>query len=1068
MAKFFVNRPIVAMVISIVIILLGLVALQRLPIAQYPDIVPPMIQVSTLFIGASAADVEASVAAPLEQAINGVQDMIYMKSINANDGTLMLQVSFDVGTDLDNANVLTQNCVQQAVPGLPQSVKNYGVSVKKSLAFPLLVITLHSPKGSFDNNFLSNYAAINVNDRLSRIKGVGQVILYGGSDYSMRIWVKPDRLAKLGLTINDIGNAIQQQNAVTPGGMIGGPPAPKGTEYTYVVRTKGRLLEAEEFGEIILRSNSDGSQVKLKDVARIELGTMLYNATGRLNGQPAAVIVLYQLPGTNALQVARDVKAAMADMSQRFPPDVEYLVSLDTTLAVKKGIDEIVKTLFEALLLVILVVFLFLQNWRATLIPLITVPVSLIGTFMAFPLLGFSVNVLSLLGLVLAIGIVVDDAIVVVEAVMHHIEEGMSPKEATLKAMQEVSGPVVAIALVLTAVFIPVTFIGGITGRLYQQFAITIAISVLISAFNALTLSPALSALLLKPSSGKKTLLSPLYDRFNSIFGRVTDSYISFAGILVRKAARSVIFVAILLVLILIMGKTLPTGFVPEEDQGYVLVNVQLPDAASLERTDAVCRKVEAMLKANPAVETYTTVTGYSFLSQAIASNTGLFFVQLKDWDERKGIRERAQIMSLLLCKDFWEQVPEATVFAFGPPAIPGLGTGAGFTMELQDRSGNTPEYLGEWTQKFVDACSKRPELQNVMTAYRADVPQLYAEINRAKVLKMGIQLKDVNNTLGAFLGGAYIDDFNRFGRVYKVFVQADGDYRTRPEDLRLFQVRSLKGEKVPLSTLVTMKPTSGPEITNRFNLYRTAEINGMPAEGYSSDEALEVLEQVAKEVLPPGMSYEWANMSYQEKKASGTGAVVFVLALVMVFLILAAQYESWTLPFSVLLGTPFAAFGAFGGLWVAKHALPSVIGASYVNNVFAQIGLVMLIGLAAKNAILIVEFARVKFHEGVPLVDAALQAAHLRFRPILMTAFAFILGVFPLVIASGAGAEARKVMGLAVFTGMLAATILGVNLIPVLFVLVERLTGGEKGHASEGGAQTETLPGEPPKKGGH
>jgi HAE1 family hydrophobic/amphiphilic exporter-1 len=1056
------------MVLSIVIVLLGLVALSRLPVAQYPDIVPPMVQVTTMFIGASATDVEASVATPLEQTINGVEDMIYMKSINANDGTITLQVSFEVGTDLDNANLLTQNRVSQALPGLPSSVKDFGVTVTKSLAFPLLVITLYSPEGTYDNNFLSNYSSINVIDTLSRIKGVGQVLLYGGSDYSMRIWVKPDKLAKLGLTINDLGNAIQQQNVITPGGQIGGPPTPKGTQFTYVVRTKGRLLEASEFENIVLKSNEDGSQVFMKDVARIELGTMLYNATGRLNGQPAAVLVLYQLPGTNALQVANDVKRTMEELDRRFPPDMKYLVSLDTTLAVKEGIKEIVKTLFAALVLVILVVFVFLQNWRATLIPLIAVPVSLVGTFMVFPLLGFSVNVLSLLGLVLAIGIVVDDAIVVVEAVMHHIEEGMSPRDATIRAMEEVSGPVVAIAFVLTAVFIPVTFIGGITGRLYQQFAITIAISVLISAFNALTLSPALSALLLKPSSGKRTFLTPFYDRFNRVFGKVTANYVSFAGILTRKAGRSVVFVAVLLVLIFLMGKTLPMGFLPEEDQGYILINVQLPDAASLERTDAVSRKVEAMLKANKAVDTYTTVTGYSFLSGAIASNTALFFVQLKDWGDRTGIRERADILSLLLCKDFWVEVPEATVYAFGPPAIPGLGTGAGFTMELQDRSGNTPEWLDEQAQKFLDAAGKRPELTQVMSVYRAKVPQVYADVDTQKALKMGVQLKDLNNTLAAFLGGAYINDFNRFGRVYKVFVQAEGEYRTKPEDLKLFMVKSLHNEMVPLSTLVTLKPASGPEVTNRFNLYRSVEINGLPAEGYSSEQALDALEEVAREVLPSSMSYEWSNMSYQEKKASGTGTVVFVLALVMVFLILAAQYESWSLPFSVLLGTPFAAFGAFAGLWLARHILPSVFGASYVNNVFAQIGLVMLVGLAAKNAILIVEFARVKFHEGVPLVDAALQAAHLRFRPILMTSFAFILGVFPLVIASGAGAEARKVMGLAVFTGLLFATVLGVNLIPVLFVLVERVAGGEKKRPAPAGPPAETLPGAPPKEGGH
>jgi HAE1 family hydrophobic/amphiphilic exporter-1 len=630
--------------------------------------------------------------------------------------------------------------------------------------------------------------------------------------------------------------------------------------------------------------------------------------------------------------------------------------------------------------------------------------------------------------------------------------------------MEEVSSPVVAIALVLAAVFIPVTFIGGITGRLYQQFAITIAISVLISAFNALTLSPALAAMLLKPSGGRRTFMTPFYEKFNHYFGKLTSGYLGFAGILTRKAMRSVVFVVVILVLVVLMGKSLPGGFVPGEDQGYLLIDLSLPDAASLERTDAVCRKVEAMLKANKAVDTYTTVTCYSFMSQAIASNTALFFVQLKDWGERKSIKERADILSLLMCLDFWKDVPEATIYAFGPPAIPGLGMGAGFTMELQDRGGNPPEYLAEWTDKFVEACKKRPELQQIMATYRAKVPQLYAEVDRDKAVKMGVRLQDLNNTLGAFLGGAYINDFNRFGRVYRVFVQAEGDYRTKPEDLRLFMVRSLTtGEAVPLNTLVTMKPTSGPEVTNRYNMYRSSEINGLEGEGYSSEQALKALEEVAKEVLPPEMGYEWSNMSYQEVKAAGTGGVVFVLALVMVFLILAAQYESWSLPFSVLLGTPFAAFGAFGGIWLVRQVLPSVLNGSYVLNVFAQIGLIMLIGLAAKNAILIVEFARVKYRQGVPLEEAALQAAHLRFRPILMTSFAFIMGVAPLVIASGAGAEARKVMGLVVFCGLLCATILGVNLIPVLFVLVERFSGGKKGEP----APQETLPGEPPKEGG-
>ncbi len=635
MAEFFINRPIVAMVISIIMVLLGLVAMSSLPISQYPEIVPPMVQVTTTFVGASATDVEASVATPLEQKMNGVENSIYMKSTNANDGTLTLKVSFDVGTNLDTANVLTQNRVSEATPMLPQAVKNYGVSVKKSLSFPLLVLTLSSPKGSYDNNFLSNYASINVVDSLARIPGVGQVNLLGGSDYAMRIWLRPDRIAKLGITVPDIVNAINQQNQLSPAGQIGGAPAAPDTEYTYTVRTQGRLLTAEQFADIIIRSNPDGTQVLLKDVARIELGTQLYNSIGRLDGQPAAVITLFQIPGTNALEVAERVKATMSELSERFPNDLEYGVSLDTTLPVSEGITEIVHTLFEAIALVILVVFIFLQNWRATLIPLLTVPVSLIGAFMFFPLLGFSINVLSLLGLVLAIGIVVDDAIVVVEAVMHHIEQGMAPKDATRQAMKEVSGPVVAIALILTAVFVPVGFIPGITGSFYQQFAITIAISVLLSAFNALTLSPALAAMMLKPTHGQRSFMTPFYDRFNRLFGRGTDSYVSFTGILIRKSARSLLFIVMLSGLTVFLVGRIPAGFVPEEDQGYLLVNAMLPDASSLQRSDEVMKKVESVLAGNDAIEAYVTITGYSLITGAYSSNMGFFFVQLKEWGER-------------------------------------------------------------------------------------------------------------------------------------------------------------------------------------------------------------------------------------------------------------------------------------------------------------------------------------------------------------------------------------------------------------------------------------------------
>jgi HAE1 family hydrophobic/amphiphilic exporter-1 len=1036
MAEFFINRPIVAMVISIVMVLLGVVAVQGLPVSQYPEITPPEILIEGTYTGADAVTVEQSVATPLEQQLNGVENSIYMKSVNSNDGKSQVRVAFEVGTDLDIANVLVQNRVAQAEPFLPEDVKRLGVTVKKSLSFPLMLVSLRSPQGGFDNNFLSNYATINVTDRIARISGVGQVNLFGGSDYAMRIWVRPDQLAKLRVTVPDIVNAVKQQNAVVPAGQVGGQPAPPGTELTYTVSTKGRLTTPEEFGEIVIRANPDGSLLRLKDVARLELGSQLYNMVGRLDGAPAAVIAIYQTPGSNALQVADSIRATMDEIAEDFPADIDYSISLDTTLAVREGISEIVSTLLEAVALVILVVFVFLQNWRATLIPLLTVPVSLIGAFMVFPLLGFSVNVLSLLGLVLAIGIVVDDAIVVVEAVMHHIEHGMSPKDATRQAMKEVSGPVIAMTLILMAVFVPVAFVPGITGRLYQQFAITIAISVGFSAINALTLSPALAAMLLKPAGGKRGQLAPFYDGFNRIFGRFTEGYTGVAGVLARKAARSVVLVLVVTGLAGFLALRVPAGFVPEEDQGYLLVNAQLPDAAALGRTDEVARRIEAILGAAEGIESYTTVLGYSLLSSSSASNNAFFFVQLKEWSERGGAGQDAAGLVRRLNAQF-AGIPEAVIFAFGPPSIPGLGTGSGFSLMLQDRSGNTPAYLQEQSMRFLQATSQRPEIAQAFTTFSAAVPQVFVSVDREKVLKQGVAIGDVNTSLGANLGGTYVNDFNRFGRLYKVYVQAEPEFRATPEDIGQLFVRNAGGDMVPLSTLVAISEGAGPGYTNRFNLFRAAEITGAPAPGYSSADALRALEETAAEVLPAGMGIAWNAVSYQEKAAEGSSAVVFAFALLMVFLILAAQYESWTLPFSVLLGTPFAAFGAFLGLWLCRWVSPS-----YVNNVFAQIGLVLLIGLAAKNAILIVEFARMKVHEGKPLVEAALEAAQLRFRPILMTAFAFILGVVPLVIASGAGAEARKVMGMAVFAGMSIATALGVLLIPALFVLVEKISG--------------------------
>jgi HAE1 family hydrophobic/amphiphilic exporter-1 len=1034
MANFFIRRPIVAMVISIVMVLVGIIVMRGLPIAQFPDIVPPMINVTTSYIGASSLDVEQSVATPLEQQVNGVENMIYMKSINGNDGTLTLQVSFDVGSNLDMSNVLTQNRVSQATAFLPGSVKNYGVTVKKSLVFPLILITLKSPEGQYDNNFLSNYASININDRISRTQGVGDVKLFGGSDYAMRIWVKPDILGKLGLTVPDLVKAVQDQSVISPAGQIGGPPAPDGTDFTYTVKTQGRMLNEQEFGEIIVRTNPDGSQLRMKDVARIELGTLLYNQIGRNNGKPAATIAVFQLPGSNAIDVAENLKETMNELSKNFPPGMIHEITLDTTLPIEESITEIVHTLLEAVLLVIIVVFIFLQNWRATLIPLLTVPVSLISTFIVFPMLGFSINTLSLLGMVLAIGIVVDDAIVVVEAVMHHIERGMNPKDATVQAMKEVSGPVIAIALILAAVFVPVAFMGGITGLLYQQFAITIAISVLFSAFNALTLSPALAAMLLKPAGGKKSPLDKFYKWFNKHFDRFTGSYLSFTGILVRKVSRSMIFIGIILVLTVLLFKGVPGGFVPEEDNGYFLINVQLPDASSLQRTDIVCKKIEDILSKTKGIDNYTTIAGFSLISGVASSNNAFFFVSMKPWGERTETEQRSFETIESLNKIISAEVPEAFVAVFGPPAIQGLGTGAGFTFMLQDRSGNTPQQLAAQVNSFITEAKKRPEIGRISTLFRPSVPQIYAEVNRDKVLKQGVTIADVNTTLGSLLGSNYINDFNRFGRVYKVYLSAEGDYRNESWDLGQYFVRNNNGSMVPLNTLVTMKPSNGPEYTNRFNLFRSAELTGIPSPGYTSAQAITALEEVAAKVLTQGYGYDWANMSYQEVKAAGSGATVFIFALLFVFLILAAQYESWTLPLSVLLGVPFAVFGGMLGLFAARF-----FSESYVNNVFAQIGFVTLIGLAAKNAILIVEFAKMKKEEGVEVTAAAMDAAKLRLRPILMTSFAFILGVLPLVRAAGAGAESRKVMGMAVFAGLLVATTLAIFTVPSLYVMVEK-----------------------------
>jgi len=1050
MAKFFIHRPVFAIVLSLIIIIAGGISIFTLPIAQYPPISPPTVEVEINYPGASAETVEQSIATNVEAEVNGAENMIYMSSKSSSDGRYVLTCTFTVGTNLDLANVDINNRVNKATAKLPQEAIAYGISVKKKSPDILLAISIYSPDNTFDETFLSNYTSINLVDPIARTPGVGSNMIVGQRDYAMRFWVRPDKLAKLGLTGSDLANVINEQNLVAPAGQVGQPPAKAGTQFQYTVNVKGRLIDPSEFENMIVRTQSDGSILRMKDVSRAELSGKSYTSFGRKDGIPATVLIIYQLPGANAIQTADNVRKLLAESAKSFPPGLNYRVSLDTTEFVRVAIEGVFHTLVEAIVLVLIIVFIFLGNLRATFIPMLAVPVSLIGTFGMFSVLGFSINTLTMLALVLAIGIVVDDAIVVVEAVEHNIEHGLGPLEATEKAMEEVSGPVVAIGLVLCAVFVPVSFMGGIVGQLYRQFAISISVSVILSVIVALSLTPALCRMMLRPRKQMRGPIGAFLRGFNTVFNKTTNGYLGGVGFFLRRV---MIGVACLAGLWFGAGRLvmkLPTGFVPYEDQGYLFSVFNLPDGASMERTDQLMHRAEADLKAIPGVAEVLTMGGLNLLTNAYTSNNASIIIMLKPWDERQSAEEGLRPILAAIQKKF-ASYPEAVSLVFPPPPINGLGNASGFVFELQDRIGRTPQDLAAAKAKFIEAMAKRSELTGLYSAYSTTVPQVKLDIDRDKVRTLGIPINNVFQGLQIYLGGLQVNDFNLFGRTYKVMLQAEQDFRKSPESINDIYIRSNEDSMVPMSTISKIEMTTGPDVLQRYNMFRTAEINGANGPGISTGQAIDTMEDLAAKDLPQGYGYQWTGITYQEKEAGGTQGPVFGMAMVFVFLVLAAQYESWAVPFSVLLGLPIGVFGSFLGV--------SLLGLD--NNVYVQIGIVTLMGLAAKNAILIVEFAKEYHERGMSLVEAATEGAKIRFRPIMMTALAFILGVVPLVLSSGAGAAARVSIGLSVFAGMLMASTVGLFFIPMLYVAIQSVAyvvGGNRKAIQGRAAPTLTL----------